>query len=107
MSQAIIPRKLWQAKGASLECGSPRRYRVSYDVRLRCSIEQVVDLLAYADVPYRDAEFFRDGDDDSALRRPVELRKHQPRHGHGARELTRLLKPVLTRDRVDDEKDFV
>src|SRR5262245_34954612 len=55
---------------------------------------EVVGLLADADELHRQADALADADDRAALRRAVELRDEQARHGHGRLELLGLLDRV-------------
>ena len=65
---------------------------------------EVVGPLAGADEPHRNAQLLADRQHDAALRGPVQLRQHDPRHVHRLREGSGLGDPILTRRRVEDEQ---
>jgi hypothetical protein len=67
---------------------------------VRVEVEKIVHPLSHADVADRDPELARDRQRHSAARRPVELREHEPRHGHGLGELAGLGETVLPRGRI-------
>src|SRR5438270_686679 len=67
-------------------------------------LDQVVRLLANADVRERDAEIADDREGDAALRGAVEFDERDVRHVHALREDARLMETVLACVRVDDEQ---
>jgi len=78
-------------------------------VRIFDAVEhpQIVGGLADADKADRDLKLPGDADDDAALRRPVEFRKHDARHPDGIVEHPGLGQGVLSRRGVEHQEDFV
>ena len=68
---------------------------------------QVVDSLTHSDELHGQAELDRDRYRHAAPRAAVELRERDPRDADRIAEQPRLLEPVLSRRRVDDEKRLV
>src|SRR5713226_5101880 len=60
------------------------------DECLRVEGHKILNLLARADEADGQAEFARDGHDDAALGRAVELREHDSGDAHGGGEFARL-----------------
>src|SRR5690606_20612362 len=74
------------------------------DEAARIELLEVVERLADADELDRQRHVFADAEHRAALRRAVELRQDQSRHGRGARELAGLPDRVLSGRRVEDEE---
>src|SRR5205807_9968631 len=78
-------------------------------IRVRFGVErhQVVDLFAGADEANGQAEFARDGHDDAAFGRAVELGEDNPGDADGRGEFARLRQAVLPGGRVKDQENVV
>ncbi len=82
-------------------------FKQAVDVLHRVEDYKIVHLLADSGVANGQVQLFGDGDGDAALGRAVELGQNYSGHARDLQELSRLLKPVLSRHGIHDEQRLV